>query len=134
MSDASEDQDDVPASDARRSLDLRDDSRRTLLANERTYLAWWRTGLATLTVSLAAARVVPELANSQTTWPYTAIGVAFAVIGTVCIAYGERRRRAVDSSVRRGEFAGINSAFSLGLTAAGALLGIALIAVIILNP
>lgn len=26
-------------------LDPRDYSRRTLLANERTYLAWWRTGL-----------------------------------------------------------------------------------------
>lgn len=33
-------------------------SRRTLLANERTYLAWWRTGLTTLTVALAVARVV----------------------------------------------------------------------------
>jgi len=39
-------------------LDPRDYSCRTLLANERTYLAWWRTGLTTLTVALAVARVV----------------------------------------------------------------------------
>ena len=32
-----------------------DYTHRTLLANERTYLAWWRTGLTALTVALAAA-------------------------------------------------------------------------------
>lgn len=30
--------------------------RRTRLANERTHLAWWRTGLAALAVSLGAGR------------------------------------------------------------------------------
>jgi putative membrane protein len=38
----------------RRFDDAQDATRRTLLANERTYLAWWRTGLTSLAVSLAA--------------------------------------------------------------------------------
>ena len=39
----------------RRSYDqAQDATRRTRLANERTYLAWWRTGLTSLAVSLAA--------------------------------------------------------------------------------
>jgi putative membrane protein len=39
-----------------------DASRRTRLANERTQLAWWRTGLTALAVGLAIGRVLPELA------------------------------------------------------------------------
>ncbi len=38
-----------------------DATRRTHLANERTYLAWWRTGLAALAVSLGAGKLVPPL-------------------------------------------------------------------------
>ena len=41
--------------------EARDATRRTRLANERTYLAWWRTGLTTFAVSVAAGRLVPEL-------------------------------------------------------------------------
>jgi inner membrane protein YidH len=113
--------------------DPRDYSRRTLLANERTYLAWWRTGLTTLTVALAAARVVPELSNVKTTWPYVVIGVAFAVLGVVCIAAGEYRRNAVDRAVRRGEFANLNRALSVGITLSGIILGLLVIAVILLD-
>jgi putative membrane protein len=126
--------DELAPDDPRRPLDPRDYSRRTLLANERTYLAWWRTGLTTLTVALAAARVVPELANSKTTWPYTVIGLAFAGIGMVFIAYGEHRRRVVDRAIRQGEFAEINATLSLFLTATGVLLGLAMILVILINP
>jgi putative membrane protein len=115
-------------------LDPRDYSRRTLLANERTYLAWWRTGLTTLTVSLAVARVVPELSQSKTQWPYTAVGVAFALIGIICVAYGERRRVSVDRAVRRGQFVGVDPRLTLGLTAAGVLMGVALIVLITLDP
>ena len=40
-----------------------DATRRTRLANERTYLAWWRTGLAAFAVSLGAGRLVPAIAG-----------------------------------------------------------------------
>ncbi len=39
---------------------LEDATRRTRLANERTYLAWWRSGLTALAVGLAAGKLVPE--------------------------------------------------------------------------
>jgi putative membrane protein len=42
---------------------VRDATRRTRLANERTYLAWWRTGLTALAVSFGAGRLLPELSN-----------------------------------------------------------------------
>ena len=37
--------------------------RRTRLAGERTYLAWWRTGLTAFAVSLGAGRLVPAVAG-----------------------------------------------------------------------
>ncbi len=117
----------------RKPLDERDFSRRTLLANERTYLAWWRTGLTTLTVALAAARVVPGLSDVSHRWPYTAVGVLFSVLGVVCIAYGEQRRRAVDRAVRQGSFADASPALTLTLTALGCLAGAALVALILLD-
>src|SRR5438270_660386 len=68
--------------------------RRTHLANERTYLAWWRTGLTALASGVGIGRLVPSLAH-QTRWPYAILGAGFALIGIVAIAYGLVRQRAV---------------------------------------
>ncbi|MGH2744250.1 MAG: DUF202 domain-containing protein, partial [Thermoleophilaceae bacterium] len=37
-----------------------DVTRRTLLAAERTWLAWWRSGIAAATAAVAVGGVVPE--------------------------------------------------------------------------
>jgi putative membrane protein len=114
-------------------LDPRDYSRRTLLANERTYLAWWRTALTMFTVALATARVVPALSDVRAQWPYTAVGVACAVLGTLCAGYAERRRAAVSRALRRGEFAEPSAVATTGLAAFGVVLGIAVAALILLD-
>ena len=76
-----------------------DATRRTWLANERTWLAWVRTGLTATAVALALGKVVPELANAHTRWPYVAIGVGYAVLGVALTLYGFQRRREVDRAV-----------------------------------
>ena len=48
--------------------EARDATRRTRLANERTYLAWWRTGLTSFAVSLGAGKLVPAL-TEESHWP-----------------------------------------------------------------
>jgi putative membrane protein len=108
-----------------------DVTRRTWLANERTYLAWWRTGLTTLTVALAAARVVPELSKAHHRWPYTLIGAAYAVLGTLCIGYAEWRRVAVDRALREDRSSGPDARVMLVMTAAGVVLGLGLLAIIV---
>ncbi len=85
--------------------ELSGDARRTSLASERTQLAWWRTGLTALAVALAVGRLVPEIGGGHTQWPYTVVGVAFALYGVALIGYGSIRSSAVDEAAARGEFA-----------------------------
>lgn len=81
-----------------------DATRRTHLANERTQLAWWRTGLTALAVALGVGRVVPELADSSTRWPYLVAGVGFALWGILAIAYGTAHTTAIERALARGGF------------------------------
>lgn len=110
-----------------------DATRRTRLANERTYLAWWRSGLTTLAVSFAAGRVVPDLTHGAA-WPFEALGAAFAILGIAFIVYGERRRRVVESALARGDYAPLSDSAALVLAAAGLALGAATLLIILINP
>jgi putative membrane protein len=74
--------------------------RRTRLASERTELAWWRTGLT----ALAVGRVVPELSDSSTRWPYVGVGICFGLYGLAVFAYGSHRRREVERALDEGRF------------------------------
>jgi putative membrane protein len=117
--------------DPDRPIDPRDYTRRTLLANERTYLAWWRTGITSVAAALGAARVVPELSNVKTTWPYTIVGVGFTLIGVICFIYGHIRREAVDRAVREGEFSELSHTVTLVISVGGAVLAAILVALIV---
>jgi putative membrane protein len=83
---------------------LVDATRRTYLAGERTQLAWWRTGLTALAVALGVGRVVPELSDKGTRWPYVIAGVGFALWGIFAIAYGTANREAMQKALREGRF------------------------------
>jgi putative membrane protein len=113
--------------------DAQDATRRTRLANERTYLAWWRTGLTALAVSLAAGRLVPELSRGAN-WPYEAIGVAFALAGVALVGYGYVRQKAVDTALARGEYAPLPGRAALAFACLGALLGVATLVVVLAHP
>jgi uncharacterized membrane protein YidH (DUF202 family) len=97
---------------------------RTYLANERTELAWWRTGFTVLAVALAVGRVVPELADTETKWPYAALGLAYAIYGIALILYGTARSREIDAALARGEYSHPRSWSSRAIAAAGAVLGV----------
>jgi putative membrane protein len=109
-----------------------DATRRTRLANERTYLAWWRTGLTAFAVSLGAGKLVPALTD-ETRWPYVVVGVGFALLGVVFVAYGFRRQRLVEWAVARGEYVGPDGRLLAALTAVGMLLGFALLLIVVIE-
>ena len=96
--------------------------RRTSLAGERTLLAWWRTALTAIAVSLGVGRLLPELAPDNSSWPFALLGVGFALYGIAMFVYGSRRM-----GVPGGRGEGALALF----TTAGILLGLATIAVIL---
>ena len=109
---------------------MEDATRRTRLANERTYLAWWRTGLAAFAVALGTGRVVPELTHGVR-WPYVVIGTGFALLGLAFTGYAFRRHLEVETAVSRGEYARPDDRFLAAATVGGLVLGIALVVVIV---
>jgi putative membrane protein len=111
-------------------MDVEDATRRTRLATERTYLAWWRSGLTALAVGLAAGKLVPEL-SSGASWPYELLGVGYALLGLAFIGYAYRRQHAVEAALRRGEWAPFDPRVAAALSAVGILLGTATIVVLL---
>ena len=109
--------------------DVVDATRRTRLASERTYLAWWRSALAAFAVSLGVGKLVPELTSGRTIG-YEIVGVGYATARDRV----HRLRRSGGSTCWRARSRDVR-AFerwaAIGFTAAGVVLGIATLVVII---
>jgi putative membrane protein len=115
-----------------RADDSGDALRRTRLANERTYLAWWRTGLTTFAVGLAAGKLVPEL-SSGASWPFVLIGTAFGIVGVIFIGYAYVRQKRVEDALTRGEYAPFEPRVALLFATLGVLLGVGTILAILVQ-
>ncbi len=110
-----------------------DATRRTRLANERTELAWWRTGMTVFALALAVSRVIPELADTSRRWPYILAGIVFAAYGIALIVYGSARRRTVDRALARGGYPEPSGRDRAVLLAGGVTLGLVTILISIVG-
>ena len=110
--------------------ETRDAARRTRLANERTYLAWWRTGLTAIAVCIGLGRIVPGVSD-VTQWPYQLVGAGYGLLGLAFMLVAHVRVRMVERAVDRGEFARMDERLSLALLVAGFVLGGAAIALVV---
>jgi uncharacterized membrane protein YidH (DUF202 family) len=109
-----------------------DATRRTRLANERTALAWWRTGLAAFAVSLGSGRIAPAVAGGPQTL-YSLVGVLFAVLGVMLIAYGRQRGREVDEAISQGLYRRADERLLTVAAALAAVGGLLLIVLILIG-
>lgn len=109
---------------------VEDATRRTHLAAERTWLAWWRSGITGIAAGIGIGRLLPELAGG-TTWPYAVIGAGYALIGVAMIAYAEVRHRALGEALRTGAYAHLDDRALRLFTAAGVVLGAATVVLIV---
>jgi inner membrane protein YidH len=83
------------------------------LANERTYLAWLRTGMALLGIAFLVARLHLELFHSAAprvkAWLPGAVGLGFASLGLVTVCFATWRYLAVLRMIERQEFVPIGT-------------------------
>ena len=107
-----------------------DVTRRTRLAAERTWLAWWRTGIAASAAALAVGALVPQLVEG-TQWPYVALGVGYALAALAIFALGAARTRAVEQALSKGTYVSLAPTWIFVLSAAGILLSVGTIAVVL---
>jgi putative membrane protein len=107
-----------------------DATRRTRLANERTYLAWWRTGLTSIAVAVGIGRIVPGVTD-VTRWPYELVGAGYGLLGVAFIAVGYVRVRTVERAVARGDFPRLDERLELGLIGISVVLGLATTALVL---
>ena len=110
--------------------DVVDATRRTRLASERTYLAWWRSALAAFAVSLGVGKLVPELTSGRSIG-YEVVGVGYALLGIGFIGYGYWRQHVMEKALLEGRFVPFSQGAAITFTVAGCLLGLATFVVIV---
>lgn len=108
----------------------RDATRRTRLANERTYLAWLRSGLTALAVAFAAGRLVPQLSGGAR-WPSVVLGAGFGVLGVAFVVLSFERQRSVERALDAGNYEPLGERVTLALTIASVLLGVATVLIVV---
>ena len=110
-----------------------DVTRRTRLAAERTWLAWWRSGIASATAAVAVGGVVPELVDGGRT-AYVVLGAGYAALAAgIFVAAGVRRRQ-VGRALDAGGYRDIGERGVLALTLAALALALGTFAVIVAQP
>ena len=106
--------------------------RRTRLAAERTWLAWWRSGIAAATASVAVGGVVPELVEGART-AYVLLGAGYALLAAAAfIAAGVRQRR-LAAALEDDRYEAVSTRWVVGLTVAGAGLALATLVIVLAN-
>jgi inner membrane protein YidH len=108
---------------------IEDATRRTRLANERTYLAWWRTALAAVAVAVGVGRIAPDVGNT-TKWPYEVLGAGYGILAIVFAVSAYTRAQEVEKALASGSFAPIPARHLLLMSAAGAALIVATVVVL----
>jgi putative membrane protein len=78
-----------------------DQVRRTSMAAERTWLAWWRTALGATAGALAVGRFAPELLEVAA-WPYIVLGCGYATLAVGLLIVGAQRQRELEQALRGG--------------------------------
>jgi putative membrane protein len=107
-----------------------DVTRRTLLAAERTWLAWWRSGIAAATAAVGVGGVVPQLVNGGRT-AYTVLGAGYAALAAAMFVGAAIRRRAVGLALELGRFADVSDSAVVALTLVATSLALGTFAVIL---
>jgi len=78
-----------------------DQARRTSMAAERTWLAWWRSALAASVGALGVGRLAPDVLHVAP-WPYILLGCGYASLAIALLIIGARRQRDLEQALQDG--------------------------------
>jgi putative membrane protein len=106
------------------------DITRTRLASERTWLAWFRTGLAGAVAALAVGRLAPVLVGGPKT-PYILLGAGYGALAVGIVVFGAMRHRALLRGVDEERAADLDERVVYAATAAVVLLTVGTLVVVI---
>jgi putative membrane protein len=100
------------------------------MAAERTYLAWLRTGLGAVGVSLAVGRLIPALVGGSHT-AYSLLGAGYGVLGIFLIGYALLRVRRLQVAIASGAPTPADSWALIATTAMTLALAVATVVVVL---
>jgi putative membrane protein len=104
--------------------------RRTSMAAERTWLAWWRTALAASVGALGVGRLAPELLGVAA-WPYIVLGTCYGLLAVALLLAGAARQRELDRTFREGGHAPLRFATVAVFTGGGVVLALMTVVLVI---
>jgi uncharacterized membrane protein YidH (DUF202 family) len=107
-----------------------DQARRTSMAAERTWLAWWRSALAASAGALAVGRLAPDLLHVAP-WPYIALGCAYASLAIGLLLVGALRQRDLENALRTGAHVPLRFRTVGVFTAGGIVLAVATVVLVV---
>jgi putative membrane protein len=107
-----------------------DQARRTSMAAERTWLAWWRTALAASVGALGVGRLAPELLG-VTAWPYVTLGVLYAALSVGLLVVGAQRQRHLERALLTGDHVPLRFRTVGAFTAGGVALALLTVALVL---
>ena len=110
-----------------------DVTRRTRLAAERTWLAWWRSGIAAATAAVGVGGVVPSLVDGGRT-PYIVLGAGYAVLAAVIFVGAALRQRQVERALADGRYEDVGHWGVLALTLIATALALGTLVIIVVQP
>jgi putative membrane protein len=110
-----------------------DVTRRTRLAAERTWLAWWRSGIAAATAAVGVGGVVPSLVDGSRT-PYEVLGAGYAILAAFIFVAAAVRQRQVGRALEAGRYEDVGDWGVLALTVAATVLALGTFAIIVVQP
>jgi putative membrane protein len=107
-----------------------DQARRTSMAAERTWLAWWRSALAATAGALAVGRFAPQLLDVAP-WPYVLLGCCYASLAIALLLVGAQRQRDLEHALRTGGHVPLRFRTVAWFTAGGVALAVMTVVLVI---
>src|SRR4051794_27850069 len=118
------------ADEAERPPSDLDQERRTSMAAERTWLAWWRTALGATAGALAVGRFAPQLLDVAS-WPYILLGCGYASLAVGLAIVGAQRQRQFEHALRAGGHAPLRFRTVMVFTVGGVVLALTTVVLVI---